>query len=251
MNMSIFSAKGAAALIGFIIFAVGGVASAQYYNYGGYGAYQNVYSYPSYSYGYGSSYGYGGYCPQLYSDLRFGMRGGEVTSLQQFFASRYGQLVTGYFGAQTYANVLRFQNEQRLYPTGIVDYSTRSAIARSCGGYGYPYPDYDDDYDRDYDGEITLNEPSGGETFDTSDEINIEWELEDEPRNSYVRLELFDDRDRRERTIATVSSRDDEYEWNIPSSLDEGEYYIRATLYAQNGTRIDYDESDEFEIQED
>lgn len=85
------------------------------------------------------------YCPSLSYNLYRGLydyqTGGQVTQLQQFLNARYGgQLVTGYFGAITAANVAHFQQEQAVYPiTGGVGPLTRAAIARVCGS-GYPYP---------------------------------------------------------------------------------------------------------------
>lgn len=79
-----------------------------------------------------------GSCPQLSYNLYIGVRdyytGGQVSALQQFLNARYGnQLVTGYFGVMTYANVARFQREQSVYPiTGGVGPLTRAAIARMC-----------------------------------------------------------------------------------------------------------------------
>jgi PKD repeat protein len=78
------------------------------------------------------------YCPQITVQLSLGSSdrwtNGQVTALQQFLAARYGnQLVTGYFGAMTRANVVRFQVEQGLSPVGIVGPYTRAALA-NCGG---------------------------------------------------------------------------------------------------------------------
>jgi peptidoglycan hydrolase-like protein with peptidoglycan-binding domain len=79
-------------------------------------------------------------CPQLSYNLYVGLSdyrtGGQVSQLQQFLNNRYGnQLVTGYFGVMTYANVARFQREQAVYPiTGGVGPLTRAAIARVCNG---------------------------------------------------------------------------------------------------------------------
>lgn len=85
-------------------------------------------------------------CPQLSANLYMGVRdyytGGQVSALQQFLNARYGnQLVTGYFGVMTYANVARFQREQSVYPiTGGVGPLTRAAIARVCGMTTLPPP---------------------------------------------------------------------------------------------------------------
>ncbi|HVY72588.1 MAG TPA: peptidoglycan-binding protein [Candidatus Paceibacterota bacterium] len=85
-------------------------------------------------------------CPGLSYNLYMGVRdyytGGQVSALQQFLNARYGnQLVSGYFGVMTYANVARFQREQSVYPiTGGVGPLTRAAIARVCGGTTTPPP---------------------------------------------------------------------------------------------------------------
>ncbi len=204
-------------------FAGASVASAQVY--GSYGSYQNVYSYP----GYTTSYGYGTQCPQ-FGTFYIGARGASVIALQQYLARIYpGQLVTGYFGPQTQGNWLRYQN---------------SGCGTSYPSYpGYPTYDYDDD------GEISLNYPEGDESFETGDEVNIEWSLEDEPRRSYVQIDLYDDRDRHVYTIKRVSSKEDDYEWDIPRRL-EGDFYIQVTLKNEQGYEIDSDESDEFEIED-
>lgn len=93
---------------------------------------------------YNSQYYYGTVCPQLYSNLSRGMTdyqtGGQVSQLQQFLNSRYGQPVTGQFGPTTQANVMRFQREQGLSPVGIVGPYTRAAITRTCGISNPPYP---------------------------------------------------------------------------------------------------------------
>lgn len=85
-------------------------------------------------------------CPQLSLNLYMGLHdwyaGGQVSALQQFLNARYGnQLVTGFFGPMTYANVARFQQEQSVYPvTGGVGPLTRAAIARVCDVVVTPPP---------------------------------------------------------------------------------------------------------------
>lgn len=85
-------------------------------------------------------------CPNLTLNLWRGLSdrqtSGQVSQLQQFLAQRYGnQGVTGYFGMQTYGNVVRLQQEQAVYPvTGGVGPLTRAAIARVCGGTPTPVP---------------------------------------------------------------------------------------------------------------
>lgn len=74
------------------------------------------------------------YCPQITVQLSIGSTdartGGQVSQLQQFFASRYGnQPVTGYFGVLTRANVVRYQQEVGLSPVGMVGPYTRASLA--------------------------------------------------------------------------------------------------------------------------
>ncbi len=83
-------------------------------------------------------------CPTLSANLFVGMRdygaNTQIVQLQNFLSGRYGnQLVTGYFGAMTRANVAAFQREQGVYPvTGGVGPLTRAAIARLCSGTVVP-----------------------------------------------------------------------------------------------------------------
>ncbi len=85
-------------------------------------------------------------CPQLSYNLYRGVSNywtaGQVSALQQFLNARYGnQLVTGYYGAMTTANVAQFQREQNVYPiTGGVGPLTRAAIARVCNVGSIPPP---------------------------------------------------------------------------------------------------------------
>ncbi len=84
-------------------------------------------------------------CPALYSSLYIGLSDsrtqGQVSELQRFLSTRYRQLVTGYYGPMTYGNVVRFQQEQGVYPvTGGVGPLTRAAIQRVCGGGGVTPP---------------------------------------------------------------------------------------------------------------
>jgi peptidoglycan hydrolase-like protein with peptidoglycan-binding domain len=85
-------------------------------------------------------------CPQLSYNLYRGVSdywtGGQVSALQQFLNTRYGnQLVTGYYGLMTTANVAQFQREQNVYPiTGGVGPLTRAAIARVCNVGTIPPP---------------------------------------------------------------------------------------------------------------
>jgi|GEM_PF-1940982 hypothetical protein len=83
------------------------------------------------------------YCPHLSQTMVRGARDrttvppGQVTELQTFLSDYYDidpdDIITGYFGALTHRNVVRFQREQGLPAFGIVGPLTRAAIARVCG----------------------------------------------------------------------------------------------------------------------
>lgn len=97
--------------------------------------YSQQYPQPQYSQNYGS-------CPALSYNLTIGssdyVTGGQVSALQNFLRSRYGdaRLTGGYYGQLTTYYVSRFQSEQGVYPvTGGVGPLTRQAIQRACGGY--------------------------------------------------------------------------------------------------------------------
>ena len=112
-----------------------GVALAIGYNYP-YSNYNYPYSYPPVQTG-----GYG--CTNLSSDLSYGSKDSDVSSLQQFLVSQNypgvgSWMVTGYYGRATEAAVRNFQANNGLIQSGVVDWATRNAIReRSCGNYGY------------------------------------------------------------------------------------------------------------------
>lgn len=120
------------------LIAVFGVLAALAFAVPAFAQYAPTYPYPTPTPSYA--------CPQLTYNLYRGLNdyrtGGQVSQLQQFLSARgYSQLVTGYFGSMTYANVAQFQREQGVYPiTGGVGPLTRAAIARVCGGVVYPPP---------------------------------------------------------------------------------------------------------------
>lgn len=127
--------------------------------------------------------------------------------------------------------------------------------------------DNDDDND-DEDGTIEVTAPSSHVTVEQGDELDIEWNLSDEPNNASVVLELYDEDDDRVGTIAIVDADDDDYEWDVPEKGDyctlqfpnglcghdlDGDYYIKATLTeGQNGTgdELDEDNSHIFTIED-
>lgn len=127
----------------------------------------------------------------------------------------------------------------------------------------------DDDDDNDDEGTINVTAPDAGEVVEQGDELDIEWDVTDEPNNSAVILELYDEDDDRVGTIAIVDSDEDSFEWDVPErggyctqqypnelcGYDlEGEYYIRATLVEgngfDNGEELDEDDSPVFEIED-
>ncbi|MBI5457733.1 peptidoglycan-binding protein [Candidatus Kaiserbacteria bacterium] len=81
-------------------------------------------------------------CPNLSVTMQRGARdattGGQVIDLQTFLADYFNLpeegLVTGYFGKNTEAAVIRFQNQYSLPAFGIVGSLTRAKIAGVCGG---------------------------------------------------------------------------------------------------------------------
>lgn len=81
-------------------------------------------------------------CPRLNVTMQRGARdattGGQVIDLQTFLADYYNLpeegLVTGYFGKNTEAAVIRFQNQHSLPAFGIAGSLTRAKIASVCGG---------------------------------------------------------------------------------------------------------------------
>src|SRR3989344_7020961 len=91
---------------------------------------------------YGTGTTVGNYCPNLSITMRKGSRdattGGQVIDLQTFLAGYYDLpeegLVTGYFGRNTEAAVIRFQRQYSLPAFGIVGSLTRAKIAQVCGG---------------------------------------------------------------------------------------------------------------------
>ena len=119
-----------------------GIASAQVYN---------PYVYGTYSSGLSGQ----GACVNLASDLSYGSRGSDVSSLQSFLVAQNfpgggSWMVTGYFGSATLQAVRNFQERQGIPMTGVADASTRNAIARvGClpgqGGSSY-YQNYSSTY---------------------------------------------------------------------------------------------------------
>ncbi|OGG53775.1 hypothetical protein A2764_00225 [Candidatus Kaiserbacteria bacterium RIFCSPHIGHO2_01_FULL_55_79] len=74
---------------------------------------------------------YNGKCPVFSRTLSRGMRGDDVSALQQFFFDRYQGFPTptGFFGSVTEAALKQWQGEHGIEAVGIVGPKTRAAIA--------------------------------------------------------------------------------------------------------------------------
>jgi hypothetical protein len=110
-----------------------------------------------------------------------------------------------------------------------------------------------------------VTEPDKGDRFDTGERMTIEWDTDDAPYNSSVRLDLYTSGGRYVSTIATVSERDSDFRWTIPGrgrycTLQypnqlcgtnlSGSYTVRATLLAPGGYTLDSDQSGTFRIKQ-
>lgn len=117
---------------------IGSLAAAQTYNPYSYQYPTTQYQYPQTQYQYPQY----GVCPNLYSNLTVGSWGTQVSELQRFLMSRYGdtRLTGGYYGTLTAYYVAQFQRSNGIAATGGVGPQTRAAIARTCGGNPYPGP---------------------------------------------------------------------------------------------------------------
>ena len=137
-----------------------GIVAAQTYYSPAY-SYSYVYTnpYPGYNYLPVQSGSYG--CTIITSNLSYGSRGSEVSTLQTFLVSQHypgdgAWMITGYFGRATEQAVRNFQAGRGLLQTGVVDWQTREAIRQaSCGGAGYAYtasayPYYSQQYPHQY-----------------------------------------------------------------------------------------------------
>jgi hypothetical protein len=85
-------------------------------------------------------------CPQLTQTFAYGSHDnqkGEMRALQQFlfqYVSSTTQLVTGYFGIITKANLKQFQTTHGLPVSGTTDAATRAGIAAVCTQSSAPTP---------------------------------------------------------------------------------------------------------------
>ena len=126
----------------------------------------------------------------------------------------------------------------------------------------------DDNDNNDDDATIEVTRPSGNQTVEQGDELDIAWESTDEPNNITVVIELYDEDDDRVGTIAITDDEDGDYEWDVPEGGDvctqqfpnglcgydlEGEFYIKVSLVrgtSVSGEVLDTDKSATFEIED-
>lgn len=125
----------------------------------------------------------------------------------------------------------------------------------------------EDDTDDD-DATVEITKPGSGVTVEQGDELDIEWDVSDEPSNASIILDLYDEDDDRVGTIAIVDAEKGEYEWDVPRPNTfctlqypnglcgydlEGEYYLKASLVRGTGfggETLDTDTSPVFEIED-
>lgn len=129
--------------------------------------------------------------------------------------------------------------------------------------------DNDNDNDNnDEDGTIEVSAPQSHIEVEQGDDMDIEWSVDDEPRNASVVLDLYDEDDDRVGTIAIVDADEEEYEWDVPEGGDictlqfpnglcghdlDGDYYIKAILREGSngsGDKLDEDNSHIFTIED-
>ncbi len=129
--------------------------------------------------------------------------------------------------------------------------------------------DDDDDNNDDDDATIEVTRPSGNETVEQGDELEIAWKSEDEPNDSSVVVELYKSNGTKVGTIAISDDTDDSFDWDVPEGGTfctqqfpnglcgydlEGRYYIKVSLVRGNGLSggevLDTDTSTSFEIED-
>jgi hypothetical protein len=116
-------------------------------------------------------------------------------------------------------------------------------------------------------GSISVTRPSSSDDVNQGDSLHIRWSVSDEPSNSSVILDLYEQGGSKVGTIAVVDASDTNYTWRVPTyhtyctqqypndlcGVDlDGDYYIRASLVQGNGynggATIDSDTSGTFTI---
>jgi hypothetical protein len=114
------------------------------------------------------------------------------------------------------------------------DSNNNSGDNEDTGGNG----DGGDNDTSNVDYTITVNSPNGGESWETSDSENIQWET-DAPQSYSVGIQLYRSSNYSS-SISTQTSNTGEFTWLIPSDLTNADNYkIRVYL-------IDYPEIEDF-----
>ncbi len=182
-------------------------------------------------------------CPAFTSNLYRGLHDGDndaqVTRLQSFLASQgYSQLVTGYYGALTYRNVIRFQRSHGISATGYFGPLTRGAIGRICVS-----PPQNG---------VSITSPVQGQVVQTGATLPISWSYPVTPGSASARIELFTAAGDSVGLIAVSNSTSGTYSWRLPPFPNNlfctmqypnglcgmnlsGQYYIQVSEVSGNG----------------
>jgi Putative peptidoglycan binding domain len=146
-------------------------------------------------------------------DLLVGSQGEDVTALQQAL----NQLpATGFFGALTKVAVIKFQTDNGIAATGVVDAPTRQLLNKMTA--------------TTQQSSITVTSPNGGEIFNTGNTVNISWTSKNISTSTMVIIELsFLDNDGAYapgRNILDLISEQTpnigSYRWTIPEFYSTG-----------------------------
>jgi hypothetical protein len=169
----------------------------------------------------------------------------EVSALQQFLRSQgYGQAVTGYFGVQTYQNVLHLQNRYGISPTGTVGPLTRGLIMRLCsdisGSSGQTV------------GGLTVTSPATGAIVRSGSPLVISWSYPVTPGSASMVIDLYTSQGSKVGTIAVSQNTIGSYTWNVPpypntqvctqqypnglcNASIQGQYYVQVSAVSGSG----------------
>ncbi len=94
----------------------------------------------------------------------------------------------------------------------------------------------DDDFSLETEPFITVTEPNGGETYDWSDGMTINW---NDNIAENVRIDLFKDNFLNQ-TIVSSTASDGHYEWDIPDDITGGADYSVKVTSVSNGSINDF-----------
>lgn len=208
-------------------------------------------------------------CPKLSKNFQRGARdastNGEVTELQKFLSAHYNidasQSVTGYFGAITQANVIKFQKESGLSAFGFVGPLTRAAIAQKCkpdeGGSSSNTPSITEPSAPNTEpaapapsaAKISVTSPTAVDSsFGQSAEMTISWQASGVPGDTIAKISLVpvlgDAILIAEKAVVNGAGL---HQWTVPLSVVPGNYKIRMALNAA-GSEIGSAESTSFAV---